>query len=480
LWEDDPPAELRVRRLQPGAEGVTRTGRARGVRPGMPLDFEDSEDDGVLRPAPGRFGAPRLPWWRPASTIGRVFLALGALLVLGSLAVSGLYLKRYLERDARFRIAGTEDIQASGLGEVSRGELLPVFGEDLGRNVFFVPLGERRRQLEQIPWIEHATVMRVLPGQIRISVVERKPVAFTRSGQQIGLVDASGVLLSMAPRAMAERHFSFPVVTGIDPNDSAPSRKARMAVYTRLMAELDSGGQHNTEQISEIDLTDPEDARVLMPEQGSDILAHFGDDRFLERYQRYKAHISEWRQQYPHLSSVDLRYDSQVVLQMASGGPAQPDAAAGNAAAAPAAPVAGGDKPPVAPDKPKAKPSAGGRAAQAAAAKNAPKAGAAKKLKPAQNKRHEEAKRATLHPAKHLPAVAAHKTAVHSPAAHAATHAKPVHAASTQAAKAHAAVRATAAHAAAAHPAAVHTASVSKSKGRFPAGPSSSGIQGGE
>jgi cell division protein FtsQ len=90
-------------------------------------------------------------------------------------------------------------------------------------------------------------------------------------------------------------------------------------VYGRLIGELDSTGQHLSEQISEIDLTDPEDARVLMPEQGTDILAHFGDDQFLMRYQRYKAHIAEWRQQYPHLASVDLRYDQQVVLEMAPG-----------------------------------------------------------------------------------------------------------------------------------------------------------------
>ncbi len=76
-----------------------------------------------------------------------------------------------------------------------------------------------------------------------------------------------------------------------------------MAVYLRLMAELDADGKHNSEQISEIDLTDPEDARVLMPEQGADILAHFGEDHFLERYERYQAHIAEWRQQYPHLAA---------------------------------------------------------------------------------------------------------------------------------------------------------------------------------
>ncbi len=285
----------------------------------MPPEFDDPDGDGVLRPAASRFGEPRRPWWRPASTVGRVFLTLGALIVFGGFATAGFLLKHYLERDSRFRIAGTSEIQATGLTEVSRAQMLPVFGEDIGRNIFFVPLSQRRRQLEQIPWIERATVMRLLPDRIRIAIVERKPVAFTRTGAQIGLVDANGVLLAMAPQTMAEHHYSFPVLMGIDPGDPADSRKARMAVYLRLMAELDAGGRHNSEQISEIDLTDPEDARVLMPEQGADILAHFGEDHFLERYERYQAHIAEWRQQYPHMASVDLRYEQQVVLQMESG-----------------------------------------------------------------------------------------------------------------------------------------------------------------
>jgi len=324
-WEEEAPAESSYRRVQ---QVVPRSGRA---LPGMPQDIQDTdEDDGSrsewARAAAGRFQAPPGPWWRPASTVGRVFLTLGALVVLAVLGAGGLLLNRYVDRDARFRIAGASDIQATGLTEVSRADMLPVFGEDIGRNVFHVPLGERRKQLEAIPWVERATVMRLLPDQIRIHVVERQPVAFTRQGQQIGLVDANGVLLTMPAATMALRHYSFPVVTGINPGDTPASRKARMAVYGRLMAELDGNGQRFSEQISEIDLTDPEDARVLMPEQGEDILAHFGDDRFLERYQRYKAHITEWRQQYPKLAEVDLRYDQQVVLEMASGANAtQPD-----------------------------------------------------------------------------------------------------------------------------------------------------------
>ena len=313
--------------------GVPPNGRA---LPGMPLEMPDPDADESPRVGGSSFGRERFeepsgPWWRPASTVGRVFLGLGVLIVLGGSIAGVLALKTYLGRDSRFRIAGAGNIEATGLTQVSRAEMLHVFGEDIGRNIFFVPLAERRKQLEAIPWVERATVMRLLPDQIRVSLVERQPVAFVRQGQQIGLVDANGVLLTMPAAMMAQHHYSFPVVTGLDSSDPLPTRRTKMAVYGRLLEELDANNQHLSEQISEIDLTDPQDARVLMPEQGMDILGHFGDDRFLERYQRYKAHIAEWRAQYPKLAAVDLRYDSQVVLEMTPGTNAVQAAVSGDA-----------------------------------------------------------------------------------------------------------------------------------------------------
>ena len=283
----------------------------------MPIEM-DQDDAAPARSRPQRFGEePVRPWWRPATRFGRILLGTGVVGIFSVFAISAYALRSFLEHDPRFRIAGTSNIQAAGLAQVSRAEMLPVFGEDVGRNIFFVPLAERRKQLEQIPWIEHATVMRLLPDQIRISVVERKPIAFVRNGSQVALIDSNGVVLTEPPAMMAQHHYSFPVVAGIESRDPLATRRAKMDVYQHLVGELDGGGRHLSDQLSEIDLSDPEDARVLMPEQGTDILAHFGEDHFLERYQRYKSHIGEWRQQYPKLAEVDLRYDQQVVLQMA-------------------------------------------------------------------------------------------------------------------------------------------------------------------
>jgi cell division protein FtsQ len=74
-----------------------------------------------------------------------------------------------------------------------------------------------------------------------------------------------------------------------------------------------------------------------MPEQGSDILVHLGEEKFLDRFERYQANIAAWRQQYPHLKSVDLRFDhldDRVILQMASGAETPQPAGGGTAAGA--------------------------------------------------------------------------------------------------------------------------------------------------
>lgn len=350
-WEDQTSEESRFRRVQ---QVSPRSGRN---LPGMPVEMADPDEDEEIPRRRRQFEKPSGPWYRPTSKFGRVLLAGGVLLVIGAVSTGIIAVKNLLEHDSRFRIAGTEDIQAVGLTQVSRADILPIFGADIGKNIFFIHLSERRKELEQIPWIKSATVMRLLPDQIRVSVVERTPVAFVREGQQIELVDADGVLLTMSPEGMTQHHYSFPVVTGIDPRDAASSRKTRMAVYQRLISELDSGGQNISRQISEIDLTDPEDARVLM--QDDPTLLHFGDEQFLARYQRYKAHIAEWRQQYPQLSQLDLRYDSQVVLKMASGASATSGATSTTAASGTAAkpsPAAHTDSPSTTVAKASAKP----------------------------------------------------------------------------------------------------------------------------
>jgi cell division protein FtsQ len=153
--------------------------------------------------------------------------------------------------------------------------------------------------------------------------VERTPVAFVRNGTQIGLVDANGVLFDLPEpdgtgAAIPAPHYSFPVLTGISPADPLSTRAARMKLYMDFLAQLDAGGEAISKKVSEVDLSNPDDVRALVPDantQATNVLIHFGQDKFLDRYHHYQEHLAEWRTQCPKLASVDMRYDRQVVLE---------------------------------------------------------------------------------------------------------------------------------------------------------------------
>jgi cell division protein FtsQ len=198
--------------------------------------------------------------------------------------------------------------------------VMDVAGKDIARNIFYVPLDERKKQLEQIPWVEEASVMRLLPNRIAVTIRERTPVAFAQIGSRISLIDANGVVLGMP--ADRKTKYSFPVIRGITETEPLSSRAAAMKIYNRLVSELGAGDGESAaanstnyvRQLSEVDLSDPENVKVTANDPGGTMVVHLGAQDFLPRYKLYVAHIAEWRQQFQNVQSVDLRFEGQVVV----------------------------------------------------------------------------------------------------------------------------------------------------------------------
>jgi cell division protein FtsQ len=222
-----------------------------------------------------------------------------------------------LLHDERFVIPDSAAIKVEGNRHVTKAQLLSIFGEDVDRNILRVPLEVRQAELQRLPWVEHATVMRLLPDHLRILIAERTPVAFVRQGGRIGLVDKNGVMMDFS--AGTGDHYSFPVVTGINVDEPLSTRAARMKIFERFVEDLDSGGTKISDRLSDVDLSSPEDVKAMIPDDKGELLVHFGDTDFLERYNKYKTHLGEWRAQYPRLASVDMRYERQAVLEMQGG-----------------------------------------------------------------------------------------------------------------------------------------------------------------
>lgn len=283
-------------------------------------EYEDELEDDDL-PARRRQGGVRvkLRGGVPRSRGGKIAVVVMILVLAGLGAAGAMVVRNGILHDERFMIPSASAIETEGNLHIARGELVTLFGEDIERNIFRVPLEKRKAELEELPWVERATVMRLLPNHIRVAITERTPVAFVRQGNHIGLVDANGVLLDMPADTQAKTHYSFPVVTGLETKDPLSLRAARMKLYGRFTSDLNGEGTRISEKLSEVDLSNPEDVRAMVQDKGGEVLVHFGQDNFLDRYKKFEEHLQEWRSQYPHLSSVDMRYDRQVVLEMQPG-----------------------------------------------------------------------------------------------------------------------------------------------------------------
>jgi cell division protein FtsQ len=220
------------------------------------------------------------------------------------------WLYRYGEHSWRFRVESSDNFEVTGMQNVTKPQIMEVLGADIGRNIFFIPLAQQKAQLEQIPWVESASVMRFVPNRLQVEIHERTPVAFARVGPRMFLIDAGGTLMELSPK----HKYSFPVILGMNPGEPLSTRAPRMKAYSQMVRDLDSSGARYSQDLSEVDLADLEDVKVRVNDPAGDVLVHLGSSDYLRRYKIYITHAQGWRRQFQKLESVDLRYDNQIIV----------------------------------------------------------------------------------------------------------------------------------------------------------------------
>jgi cell division protein FtsQ len=242
----------------------------------------------------------------------RVFLAvlIGALLVAGC-----VFAARFALYSPTVLLEKPEQIDVQGNHIVSGEAVRQQFVHDRGRSVLLISLDARRSQLQELPWVEQATVQRILPNRIRVELTERTPIAFLRNGSELALMDAHGVLLYRP----AGEEFHFPIVTGISESMPREERERRMRTYEEFLKDADLVRAGSRDNVSEVDFSNPRDLRVVMTGLSSvtdpqAVTLHFGQDNFTTKYKNVIDNFSAWQAKNGRIQSLDLQYSRQVVV----------------------------------------------------------------------------------------------------------------------------------------------------------------------
>jgi cell division protein FtsQ len=165
-----------------------------------------------------------------------------------------------------------DEILVVGRRETKQEDLLKAIRLARGAPILAFDLDAARRRVETLPWVQRATVERMLPDTILLNVVERRPVAVWQHQGRFALIDDSGEVIL---RKGLGRFSDLIVVVGEDAPRQAAGLIATLAVAPELRSWVKAavwvgGRRWNLRLKGDIDVrlpeTDPAAAWIRLAE----------------------------------------------------------------------------------------------------------------------------------------------------------------------------------------------------------------------
>jgi cell division protein FtsQ len=96
-------------------------------------------------------------------------------------------------------------------------------------------------------------------------------------------------------------------------------REKRMQIYQDFVRAVDVVRSGSSDGISEADLSNAKDLRVVMtglasPTDSQAVTIHFGSNDFAGKFRMLVENFAQWQANAGHIQSIDLQYARQVVV----------------------------------------------------------------------------------------------------------------------------------------------------------------------
>lgn len=280
-------------------------------RPGTGAAAVATQTDKRFKRAHVKPARKRPPAWR------HVWLAIRVLAMVAVLGYGGYRGTTFIAAAQTLQVS---HLQVRGHHRLSAGEVLALVDGLRGQNILAIAIGEWQQKLLASPWVESATIRRVLPATLEITVQERAPMGIGRIGKSLYLIDAKGVIVDEYGPAYAD--IDLPIIDGLAaaPSDGgAVIDIARTEFAGRVITAL-SARPELGQRVSQIDVSDLHDAVVILDDDTA--LLRLGDSDFVARLQQYVDLQPALRERLAGIDYVDLRFDERLYVRPVKAWPA--------------------------------------------------------------------------------------------------------------------------------------------------------------
>ena len=202
-----------------------------------------------------------------------------------------------------------------GQERLSTGEVLALVDGLRGQNILAVSLDDWQQKLLSSPWVEGATIRRVLPSTVEITIYERRPMGIGRIGTAMYLIDGNGVIVDEYGPAYAD--IDLPIIDGLaaSPHDGGSVVDIARAEFAGRVIGALSTRPEIAKRVSQLDVSNLHDAVAIL--DGDPVLLRLGDSDFVARLQQYIELAPALRERVQGIDYVDLRFDERLYVRPA-------------------------------------------------------------------------------------------------------------------------------------------------------------------
>lgn len=207
-----------------------------------------------------------------------------------------------------------------GCKELNQKELEEIIRRDFPANVLRIDLVQLKERLEKETWTESVEIRRILPSDLIIYIKERTPSVIFELQGELMIADGNGVMLGGYDPRFGK--LDVPVFKGIRGEDAEGYRlykegnAARIRKGLAMLSEIESGLPGATQMISEVDVAQTENLKILLVDDTAEI--YLGEKDYLNRFGTLMKNLGEYRKlkdQYSEFATIDLRFDNQIVYR---------------------------------------------------------------------------------------------------------------------------------------------------------------------
>ena len=239
-------------------------------------------------------------------------------IILANLAVAVVLVATAISVARHFAFSSelsVREILVDGTRHTTPDAVRAVLRPYVGRNLLDVSLDEVAKSASGDPWVKDASVKRILPGTLRVTVGERTPAALALMHGLVYVVDDGGYVMGPAGAGLS---FDLPLLTGLD-RTQGPALAASLGRGVTLLARLQAGHAAWTAGVSELDLSRADRVVVTRTEGGPRLLLDPEQvDRNLDDYLSLRPLIAR---KVGGASTVDLRWNRKISILPTGGAP---------------------------------------------------------------------------------------------------------------------------------------------------------------